>query len=56
MDKIHKVMSEFKYGKLHSGSGDVVKNRKQAIAIAMSEAGMSKRKMQMDALKRKRSK
>jgi hypothetical protein len=37
--KIHKVMGEFKRGKLHSGSkkGPLVTNRKQAIAIAMSE-------------------
>jgi hypothetical protein len=42
--KIDKVMGEFKRGKLHSGSkkGQIVKNRKQAIAIALSEAGMSK--------------
>ena len=33
------VMKEFKQGKLHSGSkhGPVVKNRKQAIAIGLSE-------------------
>jgi hypothetical protein len=31
-------MHEFKQGKLHSGSGGIVKNRKQAIAIAISEA------------------
>lgn len=33
------VMHEFKHGQLHSGSstGKVVKSRKQAIAIAMSE-------------------
>lgn len=37
-DKAHVVMGEFKRGTLHSGSGDVVTNRKQAIAIAMSEA------------------
>jgi hypothetical protein len=39
-------MKEFKAGKLHSGSkkGPVVKSRKQAIAIALSEAGMSKGK------------
>jgi len=38
--KMGKVMKEFKSGTLHSGSkkGPVVKNRKQAIAIAMSEA------------------
>lgn len=41
--KIAKVMREFKSGKLHSGKkGPVVKNPKQAIAIALSEAGMSK--------------
>jgi len=35
-----KVLGEFKRGKLHSGSkkGPVVKNRRQAVAIAMSEA------------------
>ena len=41
--KVAKVMREFKSGKLHSGkSKKVVKNPKQAIAIALSEAGMSK--------------
>ncbi len=39
--KIEKVMREYKEGTLHSGKGGpVVKNRKQAIAIAMSEANM----------------
>lgn len=39
-DKIHKVLTEFKHGELHSGSkkGPKVTNRKQAIAIAISEA------------------
>ena len=38
-DKTAEVMSEYKEGTLHSGgSGKVVKNRKQAIAIALSEA------------------
>lgn len=38
--KVAKVMREFKGGKLHSGSskGPVVKNRRQAVAIALSEA------------------
>lgn len=41
--KISKVMKEFGKGKLHSGSkkGPVVENPKQAVAIALSEAGMS---------------
>jgi hypothetical protein len=40
--KIGKVMSEYKAGKLHSGKGGkVVKNPRQAIAIALSSAGKS---------------
>ena len=42
--KVGKVMSEYKSGKLKSSSGQKVKNPKQAIAIALSEAGMSKKK------------
>jgi hypothetical protein len=42
--KIGKVMKEFGSGKLHSGKGGpVVKNPKQAIAIAMSEAKLPMR-------------
>lgn len=37
MDKVEKVMREFKEGKLKSSSGKKVTSRKQAIAIAMSE-------------------
>lgn len=40
--KVRKVMKEFKAGTLKSSSGEPVKNRQQAIAIAMSEAGMSR--------------
>lgn len=38
--KVHKVMGEFKRGTLHSGSkkGPKVTDRKQAVAIALSEA------------------
>ena len=42
--KIRKVMSEYKEGKLKSSSGAKVKSRKQAVAIAMSEAGYAKPK------------
>jgi hypothetical protein len=43
--KIAKVMREYKEGKLHSGSkkGPVVKNPKQAMAIALSEARAAKK-------------
>lgn len=46
MDKVHKVMREYKQGKLESSSGDKVTSRKQAIAIALSEqrSARSKRK------------
>jgi hypothetical protein len=44
--KIHKVMKEFKENKLHSGSkkGPLVTDIKQAKAISMSEAGVSRKK------------
>ena len=41
--KVKKVMKEWKAGKLRSGSkhGPPVTNQKQAVAIALSEAGLS---------------
>ncbi len=36
--KVGKVMSEYKHGSLKSSSGEKVKSRKQAVAIALSEA------------------
>jgi ribosomal protein L21E len=42
--KISKVMREYKAGTLHSGKGGpVVKSKKQAVAIALSQAGKSRR-------------
>jgi len=43
--KVKKVMGEFKEGTLHSGKGGkVVKNLRQAVAIALSVAGKAKKK------------
>jgi hypothetical protein len=39
---VKRVMHEFKHGELPRGRGGKVKNRKQAIAIALHEAGASK--------------
>ena len=48
--KIAKVMGEYKAGKLHAGmnpkgpkKAPMAKNRKQAIAIALSEAGVARK-------------
>ena len=50
-NKIAKVMGEFKRGKLHAGvnpkgpkKAPLAKSRIQAIAIALSEAGVSRKK------------
>jgi Family of unknown function (DUF6496) len=41
-ETVERVMHEFKHGELRSGTnGQKVKNRKQAVAIALSEAGAS---------------
>ena len=37
-NKIEKVMHEYKEGTLKSGSGGKVTSRKQAVAVALSEA------------------
>ena len=49
--KAAKVMGEYKAGTLHAGvnpkgpkKAPLAKSRKQAVAIAMSQTGMSKRK------------
>jgi len=43
--KISKIMREYKAGGLHSGKGGpVVKSKKQAVAIALSQAGKAKKK------------
>ena len=41
--KVHKVMGEYKRGTLRSSSGAKVRKRKQAVAIALSEAGLSRK-------------
>ena len=43
--KVGKVMSEWKAGTLHSGKGGpVIKKKKQAVAIALSEAAKKGKK------------
>ena len=41
-ETVGRVMHEFKHGELESSRGGTVKSRKQAVAIALSEAGASK--------------
>ncbi len=39
---VDRVMHEYKHGELESGNGGKVKSRKQAVAIALKEAGESR--------------
>ena len=50
---VGRVMHEFKRGELKSGTGGTVEDPKQAVAIALSEAGASNRKAQ-DGIRRYR--
>lgn len=50
--KVSKVMKEYGKGQLHAGKGGpVVTSQKQAVAIAMSEAGMAKKRGRKKAKK-----
>lgn len=40
---VERVMHEWKHGELEDSAGDRIKDRKQAIAVALSEAGASDR-------------
>jgi hypothetical protein len=40
---VGRVMHEYKHGELEGGHGKKVKSRRQAVAIALSEAGASNR-------------
>ena len=52
--KVEKVMREFKSGSLHSGKGGpVVKSRKQAVAIALSEQARAKKPVKKTVMKKR---
>lgn len=53
-DTVARVMHEFKHGELETSQGQRVKNPKQAIAIALSEAGASNRQSEEQNRKRLR--
>jgi len=52
--KVGKVMHEYKRGQLRSSSGQKVKKRKQAIAIALSEARRAGERVRRRPRKRRR--
>lgn len=52
-DKIKRVLDEFKAGKLKDSSGKQVTDHKQALAIGLSEAGVSRKSLQQAEMKNK---
>ena len=42
--KVKKVLDEFKRGKLKDPSGKAIKKRKRAVAVALSEAGLARKR------------
>jgi len=50
--RVREEMHKFKYGNLRSSSGKKVTKRSQAVAIAMSESGQSKKDRKKRAVKR----
>jgi hypothetical protein len=54
-ETVERVMHEFKHGELRSGtSGEKVKDRKQAVAIALTEAGASNQQTPKESKERLR--
>ncbi len=53
--KVKKVMHEYKHGELKSGGKKKVKSRKQAVAIALSEARRSGAKIPKKKAARKKT-
>lgn len=49
-DKVSRVMREFKEGTLKDRGGNTVTDKNQAIAIALSEAGLSKKSLENAAM------
>lgn len=45
-DKVAYVLGEFKRGKLKDGAGNIITDRNRAVAIALSEAGLSNKSLQ----------
>lgn len=52
-DKIKRVLDEFKAGKLKDSSGERVTDHKKALAIGLSEAGVSRKSLQKAEMKNK---